>query len=146
MPPQKRPLNNRSGVLDEHCKACDSANLAHRPPKPTGSELIAQERQRQIEKGFDASHDDAHGKGEIADIAEDILHAAQAGSIQVTHAQQIDEALKRVIESAKAFDAFEGHKPKEMHDIDYSMQLITLRDELEAAIIALSAPAEEHPQ
>jgi hypothetical protein len=36
--------------------------------------LVADERHRQIAKGYDAAHDDAHTKGEIAHAVEDALH------------------------------------------------------------------------
>jgi hypothetical protein len=39
----------------------------------TALELIAEERHRQIAKGYDAAHDDAHANGEIADAAGMIL-------------------------------------------------------------------------
>lgn len=40
-------------------------------------QLIALERRRQIEKGYDAAHDDTHKHGEIAEAAERIIHAVQ---------------------------------------------------------------------
>lgn len=43
----------------------------------TGVELIARERQEQIEKhGWTAEHDDAHGSGELAEAASVILRSS----------------------------------------------------------------------
>ncbi len=38
--------------------------------------LISSERYSQIEKGFNSKHDDLHSNGELAEVAEQILHAS----------------------------------------------------------------------
>lgn len=35
----------------------------------TAFELIAEEKQKQINKGYDSAHDDSHNKGELAEAA-----------------------------------------------------------------------------
>lgn len=50
----------------------------------TGAEMIAAERERQIEKGFDAEHDRGHKHGELIEAAETYLHEPHARMPQVT--------------------------------------------------------------
>lgn len=38
----------------------------------TGVELIAAERRHQVDKGYDAAHDDGHANGEMAAVAGDL--------------------------------------------------------------------------
>lgn len=42
----------------------------------TGIELIAEERQRQIDKGYDANHDSKHNFEELANAAKTYINAA----------------------------------------------------------------------
>lgn len=46
----------------------------------TGLELLADERARQIAKGFDANHDDEHETGEILTAASQIIYNAEGGT------------------------------------------------------------------
>lgn len=52
----------------------------------TAIELIADERRRQIDKEYDAAHDDAHDGGQIATAAGMILYDMQGG----THTTDIE--------------------------------------------------------
>lgn len=53
----------------------------------TGAELIAAERQRQIDmEGWTADHDDTHGKGEL--LAAGICYAHCAGQFKMTSPRQ----------------------------------------------------------